>query len=492
MHLPPQLALLLTLGFMVFLFLREIRGQRQVTNAVWIPVLWLVIIGSRFVSQWLDIFGIHVGGGGIAEDGSPLDAAFFGLLILSGLYVLIQRRVSLSEVVRNNRWLTIFLAYCLISILWSDFPFVVIKRWLKVLGHPIMVLLILTEPDPEEAIIQLLKRCAYVWVPISVLFIKYFPDLGRGFDAWTGAATNSGITTNKNILGLDLFITGGFFFWYFLKVRQMEKGKQRRNELFLIAIFGWMILWLLHMAQSSTSLVSVIIAGALMLFLGLRWVNPRYIGIYLLAALFIGIVAEEGFGIYAATLHLLGKSPTLTDRTLVWHDLLQIQINPILGTGFESFWLGDRLKPLYAKWWWHPNEAHNAYLETYLNLGLVGLFLLLGWFFVTYRKACRDLVDGFDWGRFRMGFLVASLFYGWTEVAFRSLDPVYFIYFLIAVDYPKPELGTASQPAGTAVAEADLELVSAKAQNPITNNEAGCHNLSQRKLTLQNWGKTVS
>ena len=72
-----------------------------------------------------------------------------------------------------------FIVYCLLSILWSDFPFVSFKRWIKVLGHPIMVLVIFTEPDPKEALVRLMKRCAYIVLPVSILWMKYYPNLGR-------------------------------------------------------------------------------------------------------------------------------------------------------------------------------------------------------------------------------------------------------------------------------------------------------------------------
>ena len=98
----------------------------------------------------------------------------------------------------------IFFVYCLLAISWSDFPLVAFKRWIKVLGHPIMALIVLTEPDPGEALTRLMKRCAYVIVPVSILFIKYYPEWGRGFDFWTGAAFNTGITTNKNCAGRRL------------------------------------------------------------------------------------------------------------------------------------------------------------------------------------------------------------------------------------------------------------------------------------------------
>ncbi|HEY1789400.1 MAG TPA: O-antigen ligase family protein [Verrucomicrobiae bacterium] len=466
MHLSPQLALILTLGFMGFLFRREIRRNPQVTRAMWIPVLWLTIIGSRFVSGWLDVFGF--GSGRInVEDGSPLDAFIFGLLILSGAYVLYQRQVRLSEIIQNNRWLTVFFVYCFLAILWSDFPFVAFKRWLKVLGHPIMVLVILTEPDPEAAIVFLLKCCSYVWVPVSILFIKYFPQFGRGFDSWTGEGSNGGITTNKNLLGLDLFISGTFFFWYFLKVKEMEKGKERRDEILLIAIFGCMLAWLLHAAHSSTSLVSFFIAAGLMIFVGFRWVNPQNIGIYLVGAGIVAGVAEGVFGIHKVFLHMLGKSPTFTDRTLLWHNVLQMKIDPILGAGYESFWLGDHVKPgNWTGWSFVPNEAHNCYLETYLNLGLVGLGLLMGWFIANFQKAQRDLVNGRHWGKFRVGFLVATLFYNWTEAPFKAVDAVYFVFFLIAMDYPNPQLAPAFE--SVEIEEPKIKSIFAGAQCQTT------------------------
>ena len=59
-----------------------------------------------------------------------------------------------------------FLLYCFIAILWSDFPFVALKRWIKMLGHPIMALILLTEPDSDEAFVRLMKRSAYVLADI--------------------------------------------------------------------------------------------------------------------------------------------------------------------------------------------------------------------------------------------------------------------------------------------------------------------------------------
>ena len=151
LHLPPPLALFLTLAFIVFLFQRDVRERPNVSSALWLPVLWLVFTCSRPVTTWLNIFGLPVSGGASNEEGSPVDACFVYAMATAGLFVLSQRQVSLSEVLQRNGWLVAFIAYCFISVLWSDYPFISFRRVTKIFGHPIMALIVLTEPDFEEA-----------------------------------------------------------------------------------------------------------------------------------------------------------------------------------------------------------------------------------------------------------------------------------------------------------------------------------------------------
>src|SRR5207248_134366 len=246
--MPPPLAAFLTVGFMVFLFRRDIREKPNVSGAFWLPLLWTVIVCSRGLSGWLKIFGLPVTGAISVEEGSPLDAWFYFLLIAVGIYILNKRQVRLSEIVQNNGWIIAFLLYCFISIVWSDFPLVAFKRWIKILGHPIMALIVLTEPDPEEAFRRLMKRCAYVIIPVSVLFIKYYPHLGQSHDIWTGRSMDKGIATTKNMLGADCLILGFFLLWYLLQIWPTERSKAKRHELLLIGGLLLMTFWLLRQA----------------------------------------------------------------------------------------------------------------------------------------------------------------------------------------------------------------------------------------------------
>lgn len=434
--MPPVLALVLTFVAIFYLLRREVRQNGAVSSAIWIPTLWFLIAGSRFVSQWLQLLGRFPVGASSPEDGSPIDAFIFFGMILAGLYVLKKRSVKLSEFVRNNRWLTIFLLYGLVSIIWSDFPLVASKRWIKVLGHPIMALVVLTDNHPTQALRTLMKRSAYVLIPISILFIKYYPEYGRGFDAWTGLGYNCGVAINKNGLGYDCMIFGLFFFWNLLQALKIENQNARRSEFWLSVVFLGLICWLLKLSSSATSLLCTVIGMITIWLLGLPTVNKRSIAIYMVVGILTFAVAEPYFGIYNGVLNLVGRDATLTDRTEVWHEALKLQPDPIFGTGFESFWLGNRLDQMWEKWWWQPNQAHNGYIETYLNLGFVGVVLLAGMIIGTFGKISRALLMDFEFARFRLGFLFVILAYNFTEATFKAVHLVWTVFYLIAIDYP--------------------------------------------------------
>jgi O-antigen ligase len=376
---------------------------------------------------------------GTVEEGNPLDAAVYLGLTAAAFYVLGRRRVALGEFCRNNPWFVVFTVYCLVSIVWSDFPYIAFKRWVKVLGHPAMALIVLTEPDPEESLTRLLKRSAYVLVPFSILLIKYFPEVGRSWDVYTGIASNCGVNLSKNGLGGGCMVFGYFFFWHLLRVWKTDRGITRRNELLLIAGFLLMIGYLLRKAHSATSTLCLATAIALTIALGWRWVNKRQIIVYAVSAVVMLLIAQLLFGVFDYVVDLTGHGATIEGRSELWHDLLAVPINPIFGVGYESFWLGDRLQAIWATHWWHPTQAHNGYLETYLNVGVMGLILLGAFVLSTFMKIRLELLSNFDWGRFRLSLFVAVLMHNWTEASFRGLALGWFMFHIIALEYPITE-----------------------------------------------------
>ena len=454
--MPPILASVLCFGGVAFLVVRDVRQHPGVSHALWIPLLWLLIIASRLPSEWVGGGLLQMSSGAAYMEGSPLDRNIFLALIVLGVLVLARRSVAWSSVVTVNLAVTLFFAYTFLSIVWTDFPIVAFKRWHKVLGHAILVLVVLTDKDPDEALAALLRRCAFILLPYSVLYLKYYPELGRGFDAWTGAAVNTGITTNKNALGNLCMITGIF---YTAMMCAGTKGQRLVTGMDRWIGYGflYMIGWLMIMAQSSTSLVAALAGVATIVGIRMRLVRRRFSGLMLtgcaiVLALYFLTPIKDVF------ITSLGEDATLTGRTELWEDIGGIYTNPIIGTGFESFWLGERLEWFWAKYWWKPNQAHNGYLEMYLNLGLIGVFLQL-WMIVSgYRKG-RKLslapeAPPEQWqavtlaraiGEFRMAFMLGLIAFNFTDATFKALHPSFFIFFLVALDN-RPALAPSTVP----------------------------------------------
>jgi O-antigen ligase len=204
--------------------------------------------------------------------------------------------------------------------------------------------------------------------------------------------------------------------------------------------------------------------------LGLRFVGKRFIGTYVVIGALALLAAEWAFGIYTDAIQLLGKDTTLSDRTLLWSELLKVKINPLFGTGFESFWLGERFRKFAESRWWQPNQAHNGYLETYLNLGLVGLILLIVLLIATFWKGRRELLTNFQFGRFRLGFLAAVVAYNWTEASFKNISAIWFVFYIIALDYRQPEFES-FQTIQTFRKEEDERLVYAEGEIDVKSSD---------------------
>jgi len=429
--MPPALALFLCLIFIIYLLWTDTRRKAKVSYALWIPLIWMMILGSRLVSQWLDAGSLS----GSLEEGNPLDAGVFSLLIGAGLFILARRRVALLQVIHDNPWLAIFFIYCGVSIGWSDFPFVSFKRWVKELGHLVMVLVVLTEATPVEAVKALLRRFTYVLIPTSVVLIKYYPYIGRQFSYWSGEAMNVGVTTSKNMLGNLCLVTGFFFFWSLFTMWRDKTTSMDKSDLFVHVLFLAMIWWLLALSSSATSLMCLGIGICIIVAFEVPALrkSPKSGTLMIVGSVLLFILLEKVFDLSQVIVAGLGRDPTLTGRSEIWGEVLSMVPNELVGTGYDSFWLGDRLKLMWAKHWWRPTGSHNGYLETYINLGWIGVLLLCALIVAIFRKIQAEVMSNYDYGRFEMAMLIMALVYNLTEVAFKGVMLVWFMLLLITV-----------------------------------------------------------
>ena len=196
----PSAALIVCIAGIGGLFYLDRDKSLRTSKALWLPVIWLWILGSRPVSVWLGLNPATADPAAVLE-GSPFDAGVFAALLAVGIIVLISRKRRTSSCLKASLPVIVYFGYCLLSVCWSDFPDVAFKRWIKAIGDLVMVLIVVTDAEPVAALRRLFSRVGFILLPISVVLIKYYGDLGRGYDP-DGRPMNTGVTTNKNTLGV--------------------------------------------------------------------------------------------------------------------------------------------------------------------------------------------------------------------------------------------------------------------------------------------------
>ena len=440
--MPRQLALLICILLISYLFWMDRKKTEGISSAIWVPFLWLFPSYSRSISQWLNLGAPDISAGNIL-DGSPIDRVFYTLLIIAGVLVLRQRRINWNAFFTQNAWIWLYLVFGAVSCLWSDYPFVTFKRWIKGLGAVIMVLVILTEERPYEAIGTTLRRFAFLLLPLSVLFVKFYPELGRAYHM--GLPMYTGVCSQKNGLGQICMLSAIYFSWNMLINRSEGNALGQRLHYSIYLIIIPMIVWLLYKANSATSLACTIAAISLFAACRLPVIerNPQRIIPICIAFVALFGVMESVFDVKDTIISMLGRRPDLTTRVPMWEDLLSLVKNPLVGVGYESFWLGER-RQYMADHWGIVCQAHNGYLEMYLNLGLIGLLFIVGWIISGLKKVQRHLYIDYPAAILRFCFIVVMSLSNYTEATFVAVSNIWMLFLLAIMDIPDDHLSSIS------------------------------------------------
>jgi exopolysaccharide production protein ExoQ len=419
----PSLATLAYAGCILGLFYLNRDKSARTSRALWIPVIWYWILGSRAVSFWLgtaaDRWDVSA-----QLDGSPIDAAIFQLLLVSALAILVRRGHRSLSVMAANWPIVWYFSFCLISVCWSDYPDVSFKRWIKATGDIVMALVVITDAQPVAALRRLFSRVGLVLLPSSTLLIKYYPYLSTTYDAWSGARSNTGVCTDKNVLGVTTYVLTLGVFWQVLRLfRESGLPNRFRQLLAQCSLLGFGI-WDVFTANSATSESCLMLAAFLMLVTGLKRFRSRPRAVH---TFIVGVIVVAGLikitGADGVVFEALGRKPNLTGRVDIWPFLISMAPNPLLGAGFETFWLGPRLQRVWNQFPnLYVNEAHNGYLELYLELGLIGVGLVVLILIHGYRSSVAAFRTDPERGSLTLACVVSATLYSYTEAGFRNLD----------------------------------------------------------------------
>ena len=414
--MPPYIALVGCATVVATLLWAERRSVNYRSWGLLVPTIWLLIVASRPLGNWL---GGSVESSYTFEDGSAVDRYVLTVLIVLAIG-LVYRRAGRSRIALSPHLVLVALfAFLALSVSWSDYPFVSLKRWVRLFAAVPMAFVFVTEREPLTALGRVLRRVLYILIPFSLVLIKYFPQLGCLYSRWSGVLMWQGVTLTKNSLGQLCLMTILAIAWLALRRRGQSgvstPGRLVASDGFVLCLAVYLMVGAPSGAYSATSFaVSAIVVTAIIAVYRFRPAAKRLAMALCVGAVlgWLGMLSAQSFLAEAAT--LLGRDETLTGRTDIWAlALSDARAHPILGSGFGGYFgTSNTFTTTYG------NTGHNGVLDVYVETGIVGVAMLLAFLCAAFSSIRLALVEQFDLGAIALATLLANILSNFTESLF--------------------------------------------------------------------------
>lgn len=425
--MPPVLILILCAVFVLFLLRTEHRQFPERSLAFWVPTIWLLLSCSKPMGVWFGMSGANL------EEGSYLDRIALSILLVTALLILIQKRFDVLNVLKQNIIVLLFIVYTLISIFWSDLAYVSFKRWIREVSIPfVMAMVISSTQSPLESLESIMRRTIYVLLPFSIVLIKYYPHLGVLYSN-SGSIMWQGTMLHKNGLSTLCFFTIFFLFWNFMRRWQKRvpfvAGYQIYVDVGLLLLATYLFLGPHHIFTNSATSFVALFAGLTGLIGLLRLKKPNIVlgSIIILIVIVMGTITPFLGGFFVSDMSaVLNRNETLTGRSDIWAYLIPyFSQHPIIGHGFGGFYTDIVRMNLGT------SSGHNGYLDTLINVGVVGYILLFLFLLISAVRAQKFLAQDFHWGCLWFCFVLMTALHNITEsstTSFLGLLPTLLLF----------------------------------------------------------------
>lgn len=300
--------------------------------------------------------------------------AILAFLVLWLAHTLYQKRFILFP---DPTALAVFLLPLIAcySSLWSDFPGKSIYQGAEFMAMAACVVIISRLVSLDALLKGLCAGCAVVLI-LSLLNGTYAND------AFGARAVLIGLFHSKNQIGL--FAEIGLVAAIILAVQPVRFGE----KLIYVGGIAPLAIVSLFLCKSATSTLSLLVVLAALAGVYLITRLPRPLRIHALLAGFFALISlmvlAMAFQIdpQSTVLEGLGKNTTLTGRTYLWSEGLRIGLErPWFGHGYAAFWVqGQNLPEKYWEEFYIASRTgfhfHNMYIQTLVDLGLIGAISL--------------------------------------------------------------------------------------------------------------------
>jgi exopolysaccharide production protein ExoQ len=218
---------------------------------------------------------------------------------------------------------------------------------------------------------------------------------------------------------------------FLLALHQVLYRGLRRALGMIVVVIACIVLYL---TNSKTSIgfgfLAPLLAGFTLMTRKMMRISPAIV-VFIIITLLVFFRDQVGWHVFNDT--------TFSARTLIW-DFVTYEIGrrPLLGWGYQSFWLIGADSPAIFEapgWVQTMPNAHNGYLDTVLEMGLVGLALLVIFIMTTLhaigRVADRDPTRA--WPMLSLAIFV--IFHNLLETSWmRGYDFVWVMFALVAAE----------------------------------------------------------
>jgi exopolysaccharide production protein ExoQ len=284
------------------------------------------------------------------------------------IFILLKSHFHLRLDWISARVAIIYSAYAISSMLWARSASGVLSAGISLIISTLFAIFLAGRYSGEQ-LTALMGRVIVLLALGSAFLAIGLPKYG--LDHFTHSGAWQGVYGQKNGLGLVMSLGTGILL--------AAKPKGLRETLWLR---GGLLLCIAEVGLSRSR--EAWIAVALMLTVHFSFklyerfaANSRAV-VLLMSSMMTLIIGGVVATLWVDILKLFGRDVTLTGRTVLWAAVLdQCRRHPLNGYGLASFWgTGDAI-PIYAKTGWLPTSSHNGFLECLLELGVVGLVLLV-------------------------------------------------------------------------------------------------------------------
>lgn len=365
-----------------------------------------------------------------------VNQVLYSSLFIISVIVLIPKKDELFTILKTEKFLSIFIIFSFLSIAWSEYGFITFKRIFQVSTMVLSILAFLLYVDSSKEVLKHFKYVLYPYLVLTLVVVFVVPGaIDPQFHTWRG------FTSHKNTLG-QISLISTILCYIIYKTEGTTFGKY-------IAIFmGIIAVTLLFGAYSSTAILTFLFLIGLSLFLSVdKFFKPigigRTISTILIISFFLIVISILYFipEFEKVIPALFGKDTTFSGRTDLWEYLIsEIRVNPIIGIGYQAFWVPESrdILFLYKSFVWLPNEAHNGYLDIYLQLGIAGLSLIL-MMLIKYFIILFKVIKPHPW----VWFIIITIIINFQESTIlrpiRTIDFIFiFSYLIVFVNYYKP------------------------------------------------------